>query len=309
VRDGGRGAPLVIVRPKADSRFHVERRAAEKMLDRLVTPDADLAVPPRVLVIVAHPDDEAIGAGALLRGLKDVTIIHVTDGAPSAHSARRRGFRTREEYAEARRLEVLAALQLVGIGATQVRCLGMIDGEATFRLVELCHDIIELLLDRRPEIVLTHPYEGGHTDHDATAFAVHLACGILRREGMPAPVVLELTSYHNQNGTRVHAKFLPFGDLPERSLDLPLVTQILKTRMFDRFVSQQDCLGVFPVDVERFRMAPRYAFTLPPHDGPLDYERYCSTIGGNEWRARAEKALELLRGQRRANAIAALVKD
>ena len=39
-------------------------------------------------------------------------------------------------------------------------------------------------------------------------------------------------------------------------------------------------------------------------NGPLNYERYCSTICGDEWRARAEKALELLRSQNRATCAA-----
>jgi hypothetical protein len=151
------------------------------------------------------------------------------------------------------------------------------------------------------EIVLTHPYEGGHTDHDATAFAVHLACGVLRREGVPAPIVLELTSYHNRDGRRVHSEFLPFWPVPTRRVDLPHEAQLLKARMFRYFTTQQKVLSAFPLNVERFRIAPRYIFTVPPHEGPLDYERYCTTISGAEWRANAEKALHILRAKRRIN--------
>jgi N-acetylglucosamine malate deacetylase 2 len=158
-----------------------------------------------------------------------------------------------------------------------------------------------ILDELRPEVVLTHPYEGGHTDHDATAFAVHLACGVLRREGVPAPIVLELTSYHNRGGQRVHADFLPFWTVPTRRVDLPPEAQVLKARMFRYFTTQQKVLSAFPLNVERFRIAPRYVFTVPPHDGPLDYERYCTTITGAEWRANAEKALHILRAKRRIN--------
>ena len=35
-----------------------------------------------VVIVVAHPDDEVIGAGALLGHLRGVTILHVTDGSP-----------------------------------------------------------------------------------------------------------------------------------------------------------------------------------------------------------------------------------
>ena len=291
-------APSLIVKPKRD-RFKAGRKTGEQALERLLAADA-MATPPRVALIVAHPDDEAIGAGILLADMPDAMVVHVTDGAPrSSSTIRRRGFKSREAYAEARREEVLKALSLVGIGEGQVRCLGFVDGEATLRLVELCHDVIDLLLELEPEVVLTHPYEGGHTDHDATAFAVHLACGILRREGVPSPIILELTSYHQRNGKRVRSAFLPHKGLPERALELDADAQLLKARMFEAFVSQRDCLRHFPLQAERFRVAPRYDFTQPPHEGTLDYERFCATICGEEWRIRASRALDLLRARGR----------
>lgn len=292
----------IVVPGRKGSRFKLGRRAAQDALERLVAADASTIEPPRVVVIVAHPDDEAIGAGALLAEIPDATVVHVTDGAPrDSAAAQLRGFASRDAYAEARRSEVVAALRLAGIDESRIRCMGYVDGETTLSLVQLSHDIIDLMLELEPEIVLTHPYEGGHTDHDATAFAVHLACGILRREGVPAPVVLELTSYHSRNGKRVRNQFIPRKNVPERSLELPPEAQLLKLRMFEQFVSQRDCLREFPVKVERFRIAPRYSFTAPPHEGQLDYERYCATICGDEWRARAGTALEMLRSKYRTS--------
>lgn len=295
-----RGAPSLIVTPRRASRFKAGRKSGELTLKRLLAPGESAVEPPRVLLIVAHPDDECIGAGALLAGIPDAVIVHVTDGAPRDNAAaRKRGFANRDAYAEARREEVVNALALIGIPESRVRCLGFVDGEATLRLVELCHDVIDLILELEPEVVLTHPYEGGHTDHDATAFAVHMATGILRREGVAGPVVLEHTSYHNRNGRRVRAKFLPRRNVPEQVLGLTPDAQLLKLRMFEAFLSQRDCLREFPVEVERFRVAPRYDFTSPPHEGTLDYERFCTTICGDEWRARASRALDLLRARGR----------
>jgi N-acetylglucosamine malate deacetylase 2 len=293
-------APNVILRPRPDSRFALARAVSEQLLDRLILESPDSSTPPKTVIVVAHPDDEAIGAGALMRDLPGVIVTHVTDGAPlHIDAARRNGHGTREDYLRARREEAVAALALVGIPAPRIRCLGFVDGEAALRLVEISYAVAGLLDELRPEVVLTHPYEGGHTDHDATAFAVHLACGVLRREGVPAPIVLELTSYHGLNGRRVHADFLPFWPVPLRRVDLPTESQLLKARMFRYFTTQQKVLSAFPLNVERFRIAPRYVFTIPPHDGPLDYERYCTTITGAEWRANAEKALHILRAKRR----------
>jgi hypothetical protein len=72
----------------------------------------------------------------------------------------------------------------------------------------------------------------------------------------------------------------------------------VKREMFDHFTSQKALLKTFPIEVERFRQAPRYLFTVPPHDGELDYERLCKKMTGAEWRANAEKALQTLRTRR-----------
>lgn len=295
-------APTIILRPRPDSRFSLPRSTSEQLLDRLIAESPLIGPPPKAAIIVAHPDDEAIGAGALLRELPHAVVAHITDGAPKlVDAARRNGHGTREDYARARREEVVAALGLVGIPVQRIRCLGFVDGEAALRLVEVSYAVAGLLDELRPEVVLTHPYEGGHTDHDATAFAVHLACGVLRREGVPAPIVLELTSYHNRGGRRVHSDFLPHWTVPTRRVELPPEVQLLKARMFRFFTTQQKVLSAFPLNVERFRLAPRYVFTAPPHEGPLDYERYCTTITGAEWRANAEKALQILRAKHRIN--------
>ncbi|MEX2177918.1 MAG: PIG-L family deacetylase [Gemmatimonadaceae bacterium] len=289
-----------VIRKTDRSRFKLGRSRGGQVLDQLLSIDSAVA-PPGVLLVVAHPDDEAIGAGVLLGGLPHAVIVHVTDGAPRDDApARRRGFANRDAYAQARRAEAVAALRLAGIDEAHIRCLGLVDGEASFRLVELCHHVIDLMLEHVPDVVITHPYEGGHTDHDATAFAVHLACGILRREGVTAPVVLELASYHNRNGKRVRSRFIEKANVPERALDLTPDEQLRKVRMFEQFVSQRACLSAFPIGVERFRVAPRYNFTAPPHEGILGYEQYCDVICGEEWRARAGQALEALRSRRAA---------
>lgn len=295
-----KSGPGIVVKRRDSSRFKLGRSRGVQLLDQLVGADGTALEQPRVLVMVAHPDDEAIGAGALLAELRDSIVVHATDGAPNDDRvARRRGFANRDAYAEARRAEVVKALGLAGLDESRIRCLGFVDGETTFRLVELCHAVIDVLLGHDPDIVLTHPYEGGHTDHDATAFAVHLACGILRREGVRAPVILELTSYHNRKGKRMRSVFIERPNVPSRELGLTPDSQLLKLTMFEQFVSQRDCLADFPVTIERFRLAPRYAFTAPPHEGELDYERYCSIICGDEWRARATEALEQLRSRHR----------
>ena len=290
-------APGRIVTPEHDARY---RTPTSDVLERIAHRTASAKPLPTTLVIVAHPDDEAIGAGGLLAGLPDAVIAHVTDGAPrDVRYARSRGFQTREEYARARRREVVNALAHVNISPDRCRDLGYVDGEASMQLLELVFDVADLMDEVRPDIVLTHPYEGGHSDHDATAFAVHLSCGILRRDNVPTPIVLELTSYHNFSGARRVFNFLPFGATPERTIQLTHAEKELKTRMYKEFASQREVLDRFPIELEKFRPAPRYLFTEAPHKGLLDYERFCTLITGAQWRENAGKALAALRTRRR----------
>jgi LmbE family N-acetylglucosaminyl deacetylase len=283
------------IRERRDTRPALKKHVAEDVLARIT---ADATVARRVAVIVAHPDDEAIGAGIVLRGIPNVTVVHVTDGAPAdAEYARRKGFDSPEAYARARRQEVTAALGVVGIPAERIVGLGFVDGEAAWHLVDVCHRVMDLLAELKPEVVLTHPYEGGHSDHDSTAFAVHLAAGLLQRDGVCAPVILELTSYHNYNGRRRLFDFLPFRGIGVRTKRLTAEQRATKRLMFAMFTSQRALLQTFPVEVERFRQAPRYLFTVPPHEGQLEYERLCKKMTGAEWRAQAERALHALRSK------------
>jgi LmbE family N-acetylglucosaminyl deacetylase len=294
-------AASVWVRKQRDARFGLQGDVASAILERLTAIGTSVEALPSLMVIVAHPDDEAIGAGAVLSGIPESTVVHVTDGAPRDESyAQRKGFPNREAYAQARRDEVVAALWIIGMPPERIRGLGFVDGEASFHLVELTHKIVDLLSELKPDVVLTHPYEGGHSDHDSTAFAVHLACGILRREGLFAPVIMELTSYHNYEGKRRLFSFLPFPGTREKTVELDEETKEIKRQMFDAFTSQNELLKTFPLEVERFRHAPRYLFTVPPHEGTLDYERLCNKMTGAEWRSYAEQALQVLRSRKSA---------
>jgi N-acetylglucosamine malate deacetylase 2 len=300
------GEPAAAVRaaswrrtPRRGGRYELQPAVGEAVLEWVARGGDPAAGCPRVAVVVAHPDDEAIGAGAVLNGLRDAHIVHVTDGAPADEAlAQARGFPTRDAYAAARRGEVIVALGLIGITPERIHGLGAVDGETSWQLVELSRRLATLLDELQPDVVMTHPYEGGHSDHDSTAFAVHMAAGILRRDGGHAPVVIELTSYHNFQGQRRHGDFLPFADTAVKTLVLGTRVRDLKRRMYRAFTSQRDVLRNLSVDLERFRAAPRYQFTGPPHAGVLDYERLCRRITGAEWRLQAATALHLLRSRR-----------
>jgi LmbE family N-acetylglucosaminyl deacetylase len=289
----GQQGPFAIIK-RNTARFRLPRAMKTDLIDRFVgtggVEDSTLTT----LIIVAHPDDESIGAGSRLRKLGDAWVVDVTDGAPlDPECAHRHGYDSPAEYAAARKRELEQALALAGLPPERLISLGIPDGQATLRLTELCLRVTELIDSLNPDVVVTHPYEGGHTDHDATAFAVHLACGVLRREGVTPPAILELALYNAQNGQKVLQRFLPHeaADRDQRLVRLSTADRLLKRQMFNVFSSQRSLLRNFSVEFERFRPAPRYVFTKPPHLGVLNYERYGDPDRGKIWRKHAERVL------------------
>lgn len=235
----------------------------------------------RVALVVAHPDDETIAAGASLHLLPNLLLVHVTDGAPrSLADAANAGFATPAAYGQARRAELAAALHLAGVSPERAE-LGIPDQEASLDMPGLARSLRHLFQAHGTDAVITHAYEGGHPDHDATAFAVHAAAG-------PRPV-LEFAGYHaDPDGRLLTGRFLPGPEPVVVTLTQP--EQARKRAMFGCFVTQAVILAAFGTAQETFRAVPSYDFTAPPLPGRLNYEHWGWSMTGARWRAMARAA-------------------
>ena len=238
----------------------------------------------RVAIVVAHPDDETIAAGGSLHLMPDLLLVHVTDGAPRRRpDAANHGFDTPAAYAAAREAELRAALSVTAVEPERVR-LGVPDQDASLHLCDLVASLAPVLAQHGVQAVLTHAYEGGHPDHDATAFATHLAA---RRVGIP---VLEFPGYHaGPDGEMEVQRFLPGP--AETLVRLRPEEAAVKRAMFDCFATQASVLRPFGASVERFRPAPGYDFMAAPHAGPLNYENWGWPMTGRHWRELAAEAM------------------
>lgn len=257
--------------------------------------DDPLALPP-VVMVAAHPDDEVIGAGSRLARLGgSVMLIYLTNGAPGdLGDARANGYHTREDYAAARRRELACALSLAGIAMDQTVQVGLADQEASLYLDALADTLASHFSEYQPGAVITHPYEGGHPDHDAAAFAVQAAAHLMRMRGEIPPALIEMTSYHLGPEGIETGEFLPGENSHVHTVELAEDERRLKRRMLDCFTTQRETLRYFKAERERFRAAPNYDFTRPPHEGKLFYEHYEWGMDGPRWRELARASLQEL---------------
>jgi LmbE family N-acetylglucosaminyl deacetylase len=271
------------VRDSADTR-------ATRFLAALADPCRPSIDAHRAAVVVAHPDDETIGCGAQLFRLKGLTLVLVTDGAPrNLADARQHGFASALAYASAREHELGHALSIAGVPPAARVNFGIPDQEVASALCELTGRLAALFAAREIEIVLTHALEGGHPDHDATAFAVHAAVHVLCQEGRDVDI-LEMPFYRASSSGMATQRFLSRPDCPETVILLPDGEQVLKRRMMAAHLTQQQTLAPFSVAAETYRRAPDYDFAAPPTEGGLLYERYDWGMSGERWRALVTEA-------------------
>ena len=267
--------------------------AQRVILERLAAPADSLLPLPRVLVVLAHPDDEVLALGSRLERYRESRLLCVTDGAPrDGEDAQAHGFTNLEAYREARREELTKALAQAGLPPDASRSLAIPDKEAAFHLAALTEAVAREIAEFQPEAVLTHPYEGGHPDHDSCAFAVHAAVSLSPRG--TAPVLVEAPSYHADPRGIVIGQFLLHTQSPQAVIrELSETEQERKHARLACFVSQRDMLAQFPVTQEQFRIAPQYDFTAAPHDGLLLYESW-GFLTGERFRDAAQAALQTL---------------
>ena len=250
--------------------------AAEDLLRRATAPEDSTMPMPAAMVVVAHPDDETIALGGRMGRFQEAHFVHVTDGAPrNEQDSRAHGFGALSDYRAARAEELKCMFMTAGLAAVSCSCLNVPDQEASLNLAEITRQLVRHITHHDPEVIFAHPYEGGHPDHDGCAFAVHHAVELNRARGGRRPLILEAPFYNADPNGFTSGTFLERGErMPEIAYSLTPDERKRKHALIECFATQKETLKGFHDETERYRIAPVYDFTRPPHAGKLLYENY-----------------------------------
>ncbi len=207
----------------------------------------------RCFAFVAHPDDAHVGMGIFLQRNLDSRLLSLTSGEASKDVPAERESRLpaffREGEAE-RAQGLLPGIQLLAFPRFPDRFLYL-------HLQEAADLVSECIQESKPDILITHAYEGGHPDHDCCSF---LASRAGRQLSIP---VWEFPLYSAPPQRRIQ-RFA--GSASHEVLALqPSPGEIrTKEKMFRAHESQRNVLAMFDTFApELFRRQPAYNYYQP----------------------------------------------
>lgn len=228
----------------------------------------------RVLVLVAHADDESVAYGALLQKMREAVVVIATDGTPRDEYFWGR-FGSREAYRAVRREEAQRAMKAAGVGAPVLLADqdARLEDQRLFLNLGAAYPLLASLVERvQPEAIATLAYEGGHPDHDSCSL---LAARLGARFGVP---VWEAAVYCRANGDdgvgemQVQSFLRDSGE--EVRVEISDAELERKQAMCAEYVSQGEVLRTFDARCEIVRPQIRYDYSQPPHAGSTNYEQW-----------------------------------
>jgi LmbE family N-acetylglucosaminyl deacetylase len=247
----------------------------------------------RVLVLVAHADDESVAYGALMQKMREPVVVIATDGTPRDEYFWGR-FGSREAYRAVRKEEARRAMQAVGVGHPVLLAEEdeRLEDQRLFLNLNAAWARLEPLMEQvLPEAIATLAYEGGHPDHDSCSL---LAARLGERFTVP---VWETAVYSRQGGAeggegelRVQRFLRESGE--ECAVEISEGELERKRAMCAEYKSQGDFLQTFDVRREVVRPQVKYDYSRAPHAGLTNYEQWHWWMSAREVSAKFTEFLE-----------------
>jgi N-acetylglucosamine malate deacetylase 2 len=204
----------------------------------------------RVLIFVAHPDDESIACSGLLQRAAASLVVYAVDGAPP-HYGFEKKFGSLQRYSDARFVEASRALSFVP--RCSIRRLSRQDGtwfldqHLFLELPDAFASLVRIAREFSPDLLVSHAFEGGHLDHDACHILAKCTARALKLQNLEFPLY-----WRSPNGRDVFQQFRSSRE-GEFALQLSQEEIQVKRRMLSEYRSQQKLTSIFRLDPERFR--------------------------------------------------------
>ncbi|MBR4073272.1 MAG: PIG-L family deacetylase [Clostridia bacterium] len=127
------------------------------------------------LLVVAHPDDEAIGAGATIKKL--INKGHTVNVCFMCSEAKARNFRPDDEELKS---DTMACLKYLGVSEVYEGCFPNIQMNTVPHL-DLVQFIEKAIINSKAEIIITHHPADTNNDHHQTSIAAQAAMRLFQR--------------------------------------------------------------------------------------------------------------------------------
>src|SRR5208337_907635 len=205
-------------------------RKSQPLLRHRITGELMLFEFRRPLIVVAHPDDEALGCAGLLQRMASSLVVFTTDGAPPHHGFERQ-FGTLQRYSETRFQEAAVALRCVSNCTfqrlTKPGGTYFVDQRLFHHLPEAFDSLCQIARRFSPDALVSHAYEGGHIDHDTCCFLARYAAAALSLPRFEFPLYSM-----SQNGPLLFQQFRDPG-ADSRAWQLTETEVACKQKMLD----------------------------------------------------------------------------
>jgi LmbE family N-acetylglucosaminyl deacetylase len=221
----------------------------------------------RILILVAHPDDEVVAAAASIGRAREkgavLFALYLTDGCLSRETMWPWRRFSRAAAAARRRREAEKAAALLGIAPVGWSAR---PARRLWRELAAVHaEINEAVEAYGPDQIWIPAYEGGNPDHDALNALGQL---LARDVG-----VIEFAEY-NFSGGRTRAQEFPFPNGKEQTVALTAAERMRKRELLRLYASERANLNSVGAERECFRPLGAYDYGRPPHPGVLWYARF-----------------------------------